>query len=118
MNALVQNISAVGLHGWLNFAIALFAALVAFGAANRMNRETEITIICAFVTVGVGLFAQAVGVLLPQSWDDAFDTLLLGGVGSLLIGTRRRTIWLRPELMPRISIGVCIITWLAFFLSI
>lgn len=105
-------------HDGLNFVIALLGALVAFGAANRMNKETEVTIICAFVTVGVGLVAEAFSSLVAEVWQQAFDTLLLGGVVSLLIGTRRRTIWLRPELMPKISAAVCAITWLAFFLSI
>src|SRR4051812_24172882 len=107
MDQLFEHINHVSVHEWLNFALALFAALVSLGAANRMNRETEFTIICAFVTVGVGLVAQALGTFVPTSWNAAFDTLLLGGIGSLLIGTRRRTIWMKPELMPKISVAVC-----------
>lgn len=118
MDQLLDHISRVSIHGWLNFVLAFFGALVALGAANRMNKETEMTILCAFVTVGVGMVAQAIGTMLPDSWNDAFDTLLLGGLISLLVGTRRRTIWMRPEIMPKISAAVCALTWVVFFISI
>lgn len=108
----------LGLHSWLNFVIAVIGALVALGAANRMSPKTECTIIFAFATVGVGFIAWAIGTFLPDSWQQAFETLLLGGVVALLIGTRRQTIWLAPTWMPRISIAVSVVTWIAFFWGI
>ena len=107
-----------GAHDFLNFVIAFLGALVAFGAANRMTRATECTIIVAFATVGTGLTAAAISTFFPQSWEKAFETLLLGGVVALLIGTRRQTIWIRPAWMPWLSLGVSAVTWVAFFVTV
>jgi hypothetical protein len=100
---------------WLNLIVATAGALVAMGAINRMSRETECTIIASFVTVGAGLIGYALGTVLPGRWQHTMDTVLLGGIVALLVGTRRHTIWINPALMPRISACVSIATW-AYFL--
>lgn len=109
---------ALGVNGWLNVAIAVIGALVAFGAANRMSKATECTIIVAFATVGAGLGGWVFSSIAPEHWQQPFDSLLLGGIVALLIGTRRQTIWLAPEWMPKLSIAVSALTWLAFFIFI
>lgn len=100
---------------WVNLCLALAIALVALGAANRMNRETEVTIIVSFSTVGAGALGFALGSLLPERWVDAAYTILLGGVLALLVGTRRQTLWLPPAWMPKLSIAISAATWAAFF---
>lgn len=102
---------------WANAGIATAGALVGLGAANRMNTRTECTIIISFFTVGAGLIGYALGTLLPDRWQQACDTVLLGGILALLIGTRRHTIWIPPELMPKFSYGVSVATWIIFFLG-
>jgi hypothetical protein len=114
----VSHVATITAHQWLNIVVAVAGALVAFGAANRMSRATECTIIFAFTTVGIGFSAWFLGILFPVDWEHAFDTLLLGGVVALLIGTRRQTIWLQPAWMPRISLAVSAVTWLAFFATV
>lgn len=102
----------------LNIALAVVGALVAFGAANRMNKHTEMTIAISFATVGAGLIGFALADLWPNGWQETCDTLLLGGIVSLLIGTRRQTIWIPPRWMPRLSYAVAAATWLAFFVGV
>lgn len=102
----------------LNVLLAMFGALVALGAANRMSRTTERTIIVSFTTTGAGLIGFALGNVWPGGWQPACDTLLLGGVVALLVGTRKATIWLPPEWMPAISYGVSAVTWVAFFAGV
>lgn len=109
---------SIGVHTWLNVACYVSVALVAFGAANRMSKQTECTIIVSFATVGAGAIAWAIGAFLPNEWEQAFDTLFVGGVLALLIGTRRQTIWIKPEWMPRMSISVSAVTWIAFFCTV
>lgn len=102
----------------INVVLALAGALVALGAANRMSRSTERTIIIAFTTVGAGLIGFALATVWPNKWQAACDTLLLGGILALLIGTRKATIWIPPAWMPRISYGVSAVTWVAFFVGV
>jgi len=103
---------------WVNAGIATAGALVGLGAANRMSPRTECTIIISFFTVGAGMVGYALGTLLPDRWQQACDTVLLGGMLALLIGTRRHTIWIPPEWMPRFSYAVSITTWVVFFLGV
>lgn len=102
----------------VNLFIAFGLALVAFGAANRMSRQTERTIIFAFGLVGAGAIGYAFSIVLPERWQNVCDTVLLGGVLSLLIGTRRQTLWIPPRLMPILSASVGIITCALFFTGI
>ena len=102
----------------LNVVLAIGGALVAFGAANRMDKHTELTIALSFATVGAGLIGYAITSFWPHHWEAACDTLLLGGIGSLLVGTRRQTIWIPPRWMPRISYAVAGATWFAFFAGV
>lgn len=102
----------------LNAVLAILGALVALGAINRMDRTTECTIIFAFSTTAAGLLGFALGHFVPERWENACYTLLLGGVAALLVGTRRRTIWLPPEWMPRISGGLSAATWLGFLAGV
>lgn len=119
MNAFLAHMAQFDAHVWVNVAIAVLGAFVAFGAVNRMTPETECTIIISFATVGVGLTAWAIGSVSPSpEWVHAYDTLLLGGVVALIIGTRRRTIWIQPRWMPLLSISVSGVTWLAFFATV
>lgn len=100
---------------WLNVGIATLIVLVGIGAINRMSPQTECTVILAFVTVMAGVVGYALGSVLPERWQTVCDTLLLGGVLALLIGTRKQTIWMAPRWMPWISAGVSILTWGTFF---
>ena len=102
----------------INVLLALAGALVAFGAANRMNKDTELTIAISFATTGAGLIGYAIACIWPHHWEAACDTLLLGGIVSLLVGTRRQTIWIPPRWMPRISYAVAGATWFAFFAGV
>lgn len=113
--AFVGRIVAMSVHAWINFFLALAGALVALGAANRMSIETERTIILAFVTLGAGLLGGCMSYFMPERWQLGFDTLLYGGVLALLVGTRRRTIWLDPRWMPVVSVWSTILTWAVFF---
>jgi hypothetical protein len=98
----------------INALLAVAGALVALGAANRMDRDTERTIILAFATTGAGLLGFALTACMPDRGQSACDTLLVGGVAALLVGTRRRTVWLPPEWMPRISAVLSLATWTVF----
>ena len=103
----------------VNLLLACAGALVALGAANRMHRVTERSIIVAFATTGAGLIGFALGDVWPGGgWQEACDTLLLGGVAALLVGTRRQTLWLPPAWMPAISYGLSAVTWVAFFAGV
>jgi hypothetical protein len=99
----------------VNLALAIAGVLIALGAINRMSRQTECTIILSFATVAAGLTGYALGSLMPDAWQRACDTLWLGGVAALLAGSRRQTIWLAPQWMPKISLGISVVTWLFFF---
>lgn len=101
-----------------NALLAIFGMLVALGAINRMDRGTEATIIFAFSTTAAGLAGFALGHFLPDRWEAACYTLLLGGISALLVGTRRRTVWLPPAWMPRISGGLSAATWLGFLAGV
>lgn len=118
MTAFFNHLLALSFLSWLNALIALAIVGVGFGAAKRMNKDTELTIIIAFSTVSAGAFGWFITTFWPWGWEQSFDTLFLGGVLALLIGTRRRTVWLRPELMPKISYGVSVVTWCAFFATV
>lgn len=102
----------------LNIAMAFIGTLVAFGALHRMSPKTECTIIFAFALTAVGLVGQWLGPLLAylgrDTWQPAFDTLLFGGIASLMIGSRKQTIWLQPHWMPRLSLLVSAVTLGAF----
>lgn len=102
----------------LNVTLAVLGTLVAFGALHRMSPKTECTIIFAFTLTAVGLIGHWAGPLLAylgrDAWQPAFHTLLFGGVTSLMIGTRKQTIWLQPHWMPRISVLVSAVTLGAF----
>ena len=113
-----QIAATLGPVEWVNVALATAGALVAIGAVNRMSRETELPIIAAFATVGAGLIGYTLGSFAPARWQHGMDTVLLGGLLALLVGTRRQTIWLPPRWMPIISAFVSVGTWLLFFWSI
>jgi len=115
MEEFLARVAAMSFHAWLNFLIAGTTMLVALGAANKMNKDTEVTIVIAFATVGAGMLGTMLGYFSPDRWQLSFDTILYGGVLSLLIGTRRRTIWMKPEWMPRFSLWVSALTWATFF---
>lgn len=118
---IVCAIAALELYrrlGWLKLlevVLSSAGALVAIGAANRMDRSTECTIIFAFATTAAGLLGVALANVWPGGWSKACDVLLVGGVAALLVGTRRRTIWLDPAWMPRISLALSAVTWGGFF---
>lgn len=99
----------------LNAVLAVLGVLVAFGAVHRMSPETECPIIFAFVTVATGLCGQLLGQL---AWQSVFDTLLFGGVTALMIGTRRQTVWISPDWMPRVSLAVSLLSWTAFLIAL
>lgn len=99
---------------WALITISLLGCLVALGAVNRMNRHTERTIIISFLTTGAGLVGYFLGTLFPGKWMLACDFLLVGGVTAIMIGSRKRTIWIEPELMPWISLSVSVVSWAAF----
>ena len=99
----------------LNIGLAVMGVLVAFGAVHRMSAETECPIILAFVTVASGLGGQILGAL---AWQGVFDTLLFGGVTALMIGTRRQTVWISPDWMPRVSLAVSLLSWAAFLVGL
>ncbi len=102
----------------LNVVLAFLGTLVAFGALHRMTPKTECTIIFAFALTAAGLAGQGLGAILEwlgrDAWQPAFDTLIYGGATALMIGTRRQTIWLQPDWMPRLSLLVSSITLVAF----
>lgn len=100
---------------WVNGGLAVVGVLVGIGAIDRMNKQTECTIVAAFVTTIVGLVGYVLGSAMPGHWQNVFDTLLLGGVVAVLIGTRKQTIWLAPTWMPWISLGVSLGSWTIFF---
>lgn len=100
---------------WINTALAVLGALIAFGAINRMGIDTERPVIAAFVTVMVGLAGYAFSEVMSAHWQKVFDTLLIGGTCALLIGTRKQTIWIAPTWMPRLSATVSLTTWVLFF---
>jgi hypothetical protein len=102
----------------LNILLAIVGAGAAFGACNRMSRETPCEIIVAFVTSGTGLIGFALAPLLSAGVQSACDTLLIGGVAALIIGTRRQTVWVRPQVMPYLSCIVSGATWVAFFVGV
>ena len=114
---LVVSIASQAL-GLFNALLAAAGALVALGAVNQMDRETEQTIIFAFATTAAGLIGFALGHFLPDRWQTACFTLLVGGIAALLVGTRRRTVWLPPAWMPRISGGLSAATWLGFLAGV
>lgn len=118
MTTIFAAAAGVTLFGWFNIILAALGALVSLGAANRMTVKTECTIKIAFATVGVGCIAWVVGTFAPDKWQTPFETLLLGGIVALLIGTRKQTIWLAPGWMPWISISVSAATWIAFFAGV
>lgn len=97
-----------------NVLIAVVGVGVAGGAINRMSRQTECTIIFAFSTVAAGLVGYALGAVLPDRWEAACDTLLLGGIVALVAGSRKQTIWIAPQWMPKISAGISAATWFLF----
>lgn len=99
---------------WGLITLALLGCLVALGAVNRMNRHTECTIIISFLTTGAGLVGYFLGALFPGKWTLSCDFLLVGGVAAIMIGSRKRTIWIEPELMPWISLAVSGVSWAAF----
>lgn len=101
-----------------NALLAGFGALVAAGAINRMDKSTECTIIFAFATTGSGLIGFVLGHFMPEMWQTACYTLLVGGISALIVGTRRRTKWLPPDWMPRISGGLSAATWLGFLAGV
>jgi len=100
---------------WVNALLGFGVALVALGAANRMSAHTELTIKISFATVGAGAIGYAASSVWPEGWQHICDTVLIGGILALLIGTRRQTIWIPPEWMPRLSMGVSVATWAIFF---
>lgn len=116
--AWIAVLAAITLQAWINIGLSIVGSLVAFGAANRMSKETECTVIFAFSTVGAGYVAWCISSFMPSTWQSPFDTLLLGGVVSLLIGTRKQTIWIAPAWMPRLSLLASGLTWLSFFWGI
>lgn len=118
LNSFLSTLEAMTPAMWFNAVLSAVGAAVAFGASNRMSRETECTVIVAFATLGAGLVGYAIGTFLPSSWEQAFDTLLLGGAAALMIGSRKQTIWLTPAWMPQISLAVSAATWLAFFVFV
>lgn len=101
-----------------NAAMALLAFLAALGAANKMNKETERTIIFAFATTAAGLLGYVITTFFPSSYETALDSLLLGGVGAMVVGSRRRTVWLPPEWMPRFSASISGLTWVFFLFCV
>lgn len=115
LSSFLSTLEAMTPAMWFNAVLAAVGAVVAFGASNRMNKSTECTVIVAFATLGSGLVGYAIGTFLPDNWEQAFDTLLLGGAAALMIGSRKQTMWVAPTWMPRISLGVSIATWIAFF---
>lgn len=110
------HLASLSMVDWINFVLANCALLVVIGATNKMDRQTEKTIIIAFATIGAGLVGYILGTIFPGHWEKSFDTLLVGGVLALLIGSRKRTVWIAPELMPRISFAASGVTWGAFLL--
>jgi hypothetical protein len=109
---------SLGWVEWVNIIIAIIGALVALGAANRMTASTDGPIKVAFALVGAGLITYGAGSVFPATWRHACDTVLLGGIVALIVGTRKQTIWLPPSWMPRLSYGVSAATAITFFLGV
>lgn len=103
---------------WVNAAIAFAGALVALGAVNRMTDATDGCIRVAFALTGAGLIGYGASTIWPESWRHACDTVLIGGLVALLIGTRKHTIWLPPAWMPRLSYAVSAGTVVTFFVGV
>ena len=115
LHAGVVRLASMSFLEHLNAAGAVVGVLIAAGAINRMTKDTECTIIFSFVTTLVGLAGYAITSFRPTSWERAFDTLLIFGIAAVLVGTRKRTTWVKPELMPRISVGLSFAAWISFF---
>lgn len=112
---LFQQTTAVDVF---NAVLALGGVLVGFGAMHKMDKKTERPIILAFTTVCVGLLGQIPASLTHSYWQPVCDTLLFGGAASLMVGTRKRTIWLSPKWMPWVSLGISVAAWTVFFCRI
>jgi hypothetical protein len=102
----------------INVCIALVGAMIALGAVNRMTDSTDRPIRLAFALVGAGLITYGLGTLFPDTWRHACDTVLLGGIAALIVATRKHTIWLPPEWMPRISYAISAGTMATFLLGV
>jgi hypothetical protein len=127
----------------LNIVLAILAALVAFGSivvmkdVPRVIDVTQTVIInrrkgqnwresilaglrsmetmglaCALVTLAAGLLGQAFGQL-AGNWQNAFDTLMFGGVLAVLIANRRGAVF--GEYKHAASWVVTATCWVAFF---
>lgn len=103
---------------WINLLIAIAGVLIVLGACNRMTWQTDGCIRAAFGLVAAGLFGYGLSHFTPDSYRYACDTVLLGGIVALVIGTRKQTIWIPPAWMPRLSYATSALTVVTFFLGV
>lgn len=90
----------------VNALIASIICLVAIGLITSMNGITPHSIRVAIVLIMVGAGGQAIG-FASGAWDHYLDTLLYGGILSLLIANRRAPSCMPAGLSNRLALWSC-----------
>ncbi len=111
----IQKINLLGCV--LTIAVAMFAVF-RMKLQGEKSKRTEIQIVLAFPTIAGGMAGWIYGYFWPAGWTDAFDAMVLWGILSLMLGSRKHTEWVAPLVMKRLSIAACAFGWLTFLIGI
>jgi hypothetical protein len=102
-----------------NVLMAGVIALVAIGSIGAMNGATSNAVRMAVLMIMVGAGGQVIGWAATQ-WDNYLDTILYGGVLTLLVSTRRGPVLASPAWASRLSLAIVAVTLAAvlFYLAL
>ena len=102
----------------INTALALLAAIAAFGSLNKMQwGTTRPCMMFAMALIGLGFAGQGLG-LIKEEWAFYSDTALYGGVLVLLIAEQREHTWFLERWANPIAMVLAFLVTALFMLGL